>query len=61
MKKVTIKDKIMLAIPIYGLVYRYNYLYNFLVPNWWEIYQLIISPVLLGWLFLKFIGYNIFF
>ena len=59
MRELTIKDKIKLAIPIYGLVYRYNKLYDFKTPIWWDVYQLFISPLLIGWMFIKFIGYNI--
>lgn len=57
--KLKIKDYLLLSIPIYGLYYRYENLYKFRVSLYWEIYQLLISPILLGWLFLKFIGYNI--
>jgi len=59
MRELTIKDKLLLAIPIYGLVYRYNHLYHFKTPFWWDVYQVLVSPYLSGWLFLKFIGYNI--
>lgn len=37
MNKLTIKDKILLAIPVYGLVYRYNHLYHFRTPVWWDV------------------------
>lgn len=59
MNKLTIKNKILLAIPVYGLVYRYNHLYHFKTTVLWDVYQLFISPLLIGWVFIKFIGYNI--
>ena len=55
-----ITDKIILMIPIVGLIYRYNKLYQFSLPIWWDVYQLLACPYILGWLFLKFIGYNIY-
>lgn len=54
-------EKLLLLIPVVGLIVKYQAPYYYKTSKTWDYYQLVISPLILLVLFLYFIGFNIFF
>mgnify|MGYP000104796319 CR=1 FL=1 len=52
-------EKFVLALPIIGLVLKYQNPVYYKTSKKWDVYQLLITSMFFLYCFVKFIGYNI--
>lgn len=52
-------EKIILALPILGLILKYQSPVYYKTSKKWDVYQLLVTSLFLLYCFVRFIGYNI--